>query len=321
MFFDSAPLADFYLYVPYYPQQEVAKLNDVHVNTCGSVVNTALVLKELGIKTSLVTNLGTDILGNLLHGDLTQAGIDLITSNTSGKTALTIIMVDISGERTMYSYNPQTISIDVLNDAEWAMAESDAFFTSCYEFIDSSSIEIIDRLLDICIDPCIEYGKIAVLDLSPLTKTIPYETWEKLLYKFSILIGTEQEFNDLLNVPRLNRGMLFQEYCLSKIYVKMGRQGSCCLTYEGKKHIGYVSPVSSKNLTGCGDAYNAGIIWGELNQNNIDKAVRIGNIAGIAVATLGFNVKKIASAILGEARQNRKNKNHSETAQTILEFT
>ena len=284
---------DVYLYTPLHAEYSgEVKLEGMRFNIGGSVLNTCLILHYIGANITFYTHLGNDEFGMLAQSELKKIGLNFINASHSYKerTATTFILVDKTGERTMYSYDDEDgINFRMKNTFINEAVNFDGFFTSCYEF-NKSNIKSLKRILKKFND----LNKPTFLDLSPLVKNIEEEVWNEALLHFSTVIGTEDEFKELMSIIKIESfEELKERYNINKVYVKMGDNGSKVIIDGIKEYIGKIKPVNSKNVTCCGDTYNAGVIWGEINNEIETDIVKNSNILAGQVAKYGFVPKKV----------------------------
>lgn len=275
-------MTDIYLKVPKladYGGEE--SINFIERKVGGSVVNTTLILNQLGLNPTLVASVGKDIAGSAACTYLKNLNIDIIPS-LSEVTASAYIVQD-GKDSTMYSYSPFTQL--VIPD----IPTPDVFYTSCYEL---HYINAFRDILNVC--------NMAFLDLSPLLKQVPLSILKESLSAFSVITGNIKEFRELLQLTETNSVQeLIRCYGFKKAYIKQGDYGSSVYT---KDHY-YSAPVPpATNAIGCGDAYNAGIIYGEINHHDLQTTLNMGNYLGRNVAHYGFDPQLV---ILGFAKKSK----------------
>lgn len=84
----------------------------------GSAANVAQALASSGVDTAFVSALGCDDYGRALRGALETSGLrELVISPTPATSGHAIVVVDASGERTMFGANPDTNPYICLADA------------------------------------------------------------------------------------------------------------------------------------------------------------------------------------------------------------
>jgi sugar/nucleoside kinase (ribokinase family) len=209
------------------------------------------------------TIIGNDELQILSKNTLDRAGINYIVSeDTKSKSSITFIHLDNAGEKVMFSYDGKSGEEDIVDVLFNKRKDYDVFYTSCYE-IDQNNYKKISELIDY-------YGvaeKKTFLDLSPLVYTIPKKIWESVLKNLKYIMGTIEEFDLLFNVMEIEGFKYLMEMTkIDKIYIKRGSNG-CSVVERGSEELFFeTEPIKTDNLTGCGDAFNAGVIIGEVKK-------------------------------------------------------
>lgn len=97
------------------PDEEV-NMDQLHQSVGGSAANSALTLKDMGIKTGVITRVGEDYGGNLIFSRLNDAGIG--TERVLAReepTGMTFIAVDDQGERSIYVHMGANAHFELLN--------------------------------------------------------------------------------------------------------------------------------------------------------------------------------------------------------------
>ena len=264
-----------------YTNEFISRGGDIRINKMdfgvgGSIINTVLILNKLGIASTYYTNLSDDQAGLYIRDTLSYHDIEVIY-DTTNNTPICFILVDKAGERTMFSYTDNEFKI---NFDKLQRLHGDAFFMSCYEINDNNVDELVEFLKG--------FPNKTFLDLSPTTKDVPLHLWQKVLPHFSVLLGTKDEFEKLLSIIGLRTtGEIINLYGAQKIFVKMGKTGSMAITAQ-ERQFSSSKPINVKNTTGCGDAFNAGVIIGELYGLPVLKTLAVSNELGGFVARSGI---------------------------------
>ena len=288
---------DFQIYLPKiltgaYSEE---KIDNLDIKVGGSVFNTALLLKYLNMELVFYTIMGSDELSIMCKKALEEHGIDhRSTVNIGNKSPITFIQLDSNGEKTMLSYDGDLDTcgiIDILiNDSQ----KYDAFFTSCYEVNKNNYNKMANLLADFVLR-----DKKTFFDLSPLVYNLSRDVWDDILPFIKIITGTENEFNILIDILGFTDLMdLKERYSIEKVFIKRGMKGCSVLDIDGLQKNFDITPIKSRNMTGCGDAFNAGVILGELKGFPKEKTILIASKLAYQVAKHGFEPLKITEAVL-----------------------
>lgn len=268
------------------------KINDLEKRVGGSVFNTTVILKLLNLDLEYFTIIGNDELGSLCKKSLLNYNIKYTCSLINDvKSPVTFIHLNCAGEKVMYSFDGNVHCHDIINELQESYESYDFFFTSCYEINSENYIK-----LSAILDEFKKKSKKNFLDLSPLIYSLAKNIWEKILPSIYVLTGTEHEFDLLINILGYNSiNELIINNNINKIYIKKGSKGCSVISYDGSVIDYFITPIQSKNLTGCGDAFNAGVIFGEINNFKTNETIKLASDLASNVARIGFEPVKIVN--------------------------
>jgi sugar/nucleoside kinase (ribokinase family) len=99
-------------YVERFPAPD-EKLQSDHcwIGAGGPAANAAATFAALGGQATLITGLGKGALGRLAGADLTAHGVDVIDVSTGGELAVSSVVVDARGRRTVVSLNARGLGV------------------------------------------------------------------------------------------------------------------------------------------------------------------------------------------------------------------
>ncbi len=253
----------------------------------GAARNVAENLLKLGTPVTIMTVVGNDPSGNQLIEEIAKAGanVEAVIHSRHYPTGTYLAILNREGKleyglddmRILAELSPQTIH-----------AEEELFKQASMLFIDANLsketlrtvISVAHRVkIPICADPT---------SAALASKLIPYLPRLRMVVpnniEASILCGWD-------NVPGTRREAMEACKCLVSqgveiAIVTMGETGVCYATSETS---GTVPPVRTNIIdpTGAGDALTAAVLFGLLNQMDIDEAVRL----GVAAESLTLNYR------------------------------
>jgi sugar/nucleoside kinase (ribokinase family) len=233
----------------------------------GNAANNAVGVTRLGVKTGLVLTLGDDIFGNQVQEKLNVEKVDTtyvikqpgISSNFS-------VVVNYSGERTIFSYNvPKSYEYPVnLPVTPWMYLTSmgdtfKPFYNHITDFLRTKTT------IKLAFNPGsrqIKAGVNEIADILKLTEVlfVNREEAEKLT-NFGQSLGKEKELLQALTAlgPRIP-------------IITDGVKGS--FAFDGKKYIKVgVLPVDAYERTGAGDAFGSGTLAGIIKRKPLEEAL------------------------------------------------
>lgn len=104
--------------------------------------------------------------------------------------------------------------------------------------------------------------------------------------KANVLIGNSLEFNSLCNKLNISHPSELYKYfsCLNKIYLTKGEEGAICITSSLDLKSMSAHRVEVCAPVGIGDAFAAGILYGEVNGLTEEQSMNYGiKLAAISI--------------------------------------
>lgn len=276
-------------------------VDDICFYPGGCPTNTAIVASKFGLKTCLLSNMGKDSWGEYLLKELKTESVvtDFIKVFDNEKTGKSIIIIVKNKDRIIIHDNGVNERLNV-GDIDWSLIkQSKALLISSY----------ISALPNLSRKDVVEIFKFAKNNesLTFLDVLIDPDTAEPVKHLEGLL-----EYVDFLIINNDEGKLLtgFDEYkkqanCLlekgaNNVIIKLGKYGSYL---KNSKNEIFSEPfeenIIRKDPTGSGDAFNAGIIYGSLQNWNIRDTMRFANITGAsAITKIGctagvYSLKKI----------------------------
>jgi sugar/nucleoside kinase (ribokinase family) len=246
--------------------------------------NISTALSRLGVQTCLVSAVGGDAIGRYLLEDLENEGIDsrhvkIFRDKPSG---VTVAFVEPDGSRTLFSYRgaceEQYVDLDSLAEA---MKSSKFLFISGYLAHSPWGEKAMIGAAELAYRLGVEVG----VDLHEICGEKP-GILEGLRRKVSYVFLNVEELRSVSGERNLGRAIKKLDEMLKPkaIFVKRGEKGST-ISYSGKLINMPAYRVKAVDTTGCGDAFDAGVIYGIIKQQSLEEAARLGNMMGAYKAT------------------------------------
>lgn len=244
----------------------------------GSVANSLAGLAGLGAKTSFIGKVRNDELGRIFRHDMESIDIHFPTPEaTNGKpTARCLISVTPDGERTMNTYigvcadiAPEDIDINLIKDAQvlliegylWDQDSAKQAIRQAVELAKQAGTKVAFSLSDVfCVDRHREEFKNLIRDY------------------VDILFANEGEISSLCQQAHLSDNIEQVKDQAELVCVTRGELGSIIL-HEGKEYEIAPAEVQGRvmDLTGAGDLYAAGVLYGLTQGWDIQKAGQLGS--------------------------------------------
>jgi ribokinase len=262
----------------------LASASEMHCG--GSAANTARTLSCLGIPTSLIARLGPDSWALKVLDCLGEAGVSLaaLQRDPAVMTGLMYIVVTPDGDRTMLGYRGANVLTEPGEIDEAEIRAARLFHLSGYALLSepqrSAALHALaiacHQGLTISLDPGLALSRDVVDHVRALLPTV------------NILLPNLAEAQRLAGCSAPEEcAQALVEAGVGVAAVKLGRQGSLVATAGGVWRVpGF--DVQTRDSTGAGDSFDAGLIAGSMAGLAWDVAALLGNALGaIAAARVG----------------------------------
>lgn len=224
-------------------------------------------LARLGIKVSLITSLSNDPFSELIRRNSSEVGINLTHSYENRDEVSTMYVAILDQEGDMQLALSDTTALDNM-PLEHIQAKKSVIEHADILVIDASlPSEIMQYLAHehpnqkIVIDP-VSIGK---------ARKIYHYVGEFHTIKCNRLEAeylSDCSIESLEDVPKAAQALLNKG--LKQVFITLGKEGAY---YASKDQQGFLPSYAKKvvNVTGAGDAFTAGIVYGMLSQLNIQE--------------------------------------------------
>jgi len=263
----------------------------VTVEMGGAVVNSAIVLDNLGQRTGLLGCVGKDVWAEQITKKLAQTTINLkyINIKPESTTGLTFIIVTPDGERTMFSHRGANIQLEIQDIDEDAFKDAAMLHISGYALLESpqkkavwSAVELAKKhkvqiSLDTGLEPAIKNPK----DL------------RRLLRELTICISGPQEISELLDSTSPEEAAdLLLSSGIRLAAIKLGEKGSF-IADEKDQFFCPSFHVNAVDTTGAGDSFTAGLLYGWAHGLSLPASAVLASALGALAASVysaGFSL-------------------------------
>lgn len=245
----------------------------------GGACNVAIMASHLGLAVSALGEVGQDLFGEIVLEGLMAEGVDVsrVAVTPDARTPVANVLVDEQGEPAYLGF-PGSLQIMALLD-EWRpfIAEAEALYADGW--VDQpGEADIVMEGLRVARQANVP----TFFDPGPGNPKVD-NTWHTEAAAIAtVLLATEEEArrlsgeNDPVNSARvlLARGSRL-------VVIKRGMAG-CFLLTEDDLHIAPGLPVVALDATGAGDSLAAAVIYGYLNQFELQALGDLANATGAA---------------------------------------
>ncbi len=263
--------------------EEESYIHDYTEACGGSAANTTVGLARLGCKVGFIGKVANDHEGNLLIDCFKTEGVDTggIIQTKKGKSGVVLGLVDKKGARALY-INSGVNDLITPRELKWEYV-SQTQFLHISSFVGEKSFRTQKKLLSslpskikISFDPGSVYAQKGFAAIEPIIQN-SYVMMPNAL-ELELLTGE----NDY---PKGSR--LLIDMGVKIVAVKLGKKG-CYVTNGQEKRTIEPFRVPVADTTGAGDAFNAGFLYGLINNKSLTECGKLGNfVASRSIMKMG----------------------------------
>lgn len=268
---------------PSYPdkgEDALAETTEIHCG--GSAANTAMALARMGVSTSLISRVGPDSWALKVLTSLNEAGVDPrgLQRDPAAMTGMMYVIVTPDGERTILGHRGANVLTEPAQLREEDISEAVLFHLSGYALLSEPQRSAAMLALEIA---C-RHGLTITLDPGMALPQVALDELHHLLPVVNVLLPSlaeAQQLTGLTEPDACARALL--EQGVQVVALKLGKDGCLISSNEGSFRVpGFA--VQTRDSTGAGDSFDAGIIAGFLGGLGWRGAAVLGNAMGAMVA-------------------------------------
>jgi len=245
----------------------------------GSAANTIAALARLGIKTGFVGRVGDDADGTYLRSEMEKEGVDTQGIEVArGRTGSAIVLVNLSGERSMYVHPG-------VNDAPSSTLDNPSYVNSAKylhlsSFVGETAIEVQREISD---------RSKAEISFAPgmLYVRRGLDALRGIISNARVVFLNRDEMGMLTGSGYREGAEELNEIGAEIVVVTLGGDGCYIRTPDAEVSIpGLAARVV--DTTGAGDAFCAGFLYGLLADEPLHVCGRLGNfVAAKCIGVVG----------------------------------
>ncbi len=250
----------------------------------GSAANTMVGLARLGCKVGFIGKVADDHEGKLQIDCFNSEGVDTngIIQAKQGKSGSVLGFVDKKGARALY-INPgvndllESREINLEYVAQTSFLHLSSFVGEKPFRAQKKLIGMLPNAIKVSFDPGSVYAQKGLATIEPIIRSS------------YLLMPNAFELEQLTGEPDYRKGADFMlDMGVKIVAVKLGSKG-CYVTDGNEQFTVDAFPVKAVDTTGAGDAFNAGFLYGLLdNKINLYECGRLGNfVASRSVMKMG----------------------------------
>ncbi len=270
----------------------------------GSAANTIADIAQMGGAVAYACSLAEDELGSHYAEDFNKLGIHLTgVPKSSDQTGLCLILVTPDGERTMKTCLGASTQLSPSDIDEDAIAQSQWLYLEGYLLTGEATREASFHALDLARKHA---TKVAFSFSDGFLVEAFGEHLRKIVKEYADLVfanEVEAAAYTGMRDPESSLNAILQD--CDNVCVTCSDQGSY-IHYQGITHFVPAFPTRAVDMTGAGDMYAAGVMYGLSTQADAERAARLGSrTASYVVSQMGArledNLQETVQAILASS--------------------
>jgi sugar/nucleoside kinase (ribokinase family) len=267
--------------VPHLPEWGQEVLGDDYVIvSSGQSAYTAFALRNLGIDTGIIGNVGDDLYGEKIMRELNDKKVNIsqIEITKNGRTGISVAIARPDGERAFISDTAclKEFNISLINRHKEYINKSDLVFLVGLFFLPGLKLTDAQTLLK----DARKMGKTTLLDTGWDPNNWQPQTLidlSKVLYEVNIFIPNLDEARAITGAKDPEKAAAhLRQLGPQTVIIKLGAEGSYALTDNESL---FVPPHKVKpfDAVGAGDVFNAGFVFSLLQNWPLKACVQFGN--------------------------------------------
>lgn len=266
------------------PGQNISLLDEIRVTVAGTAGGTAVDLAKLGAEVFSIGATGKDEIGSVVRGILSRYGVDStgMVEKPGVQTSATILPIRPNGERP---------ALHVMGaNAAFTVEDVDLHALDQFRVVHVGGTFLMPKFdgdgAAQVLSAAQAAGCLTTMDVLGVAKEGMAQILEPSMPHLDFFMPNIEEATMVTGYSdRASIASYFLDLGVKTVILKMGEKGSS-INQIGKPELRIPAfRVPVVDTTGCGDAYDAGIIWALLQDWDIEKAARFASACGSLVAT------------------------------------
>lgn len=253
----------------------------------GSAANTLAGFSLLGGKSSFIGKVKIDQMGDIFHKSLTKAGVEYkvrpaVDGDPTGKCVVIVTEEpsqfggSANVERTMATYLGASITISKDDIKENLISDAKIIYFEGYLWDSPTGKEAIIEAIKIAKEHNV---KIAFTLSDPFCVERYRDDFRILINEdINLLFANETEITSLYQEPEIRKNLFRLTGKCEMSVITQGEQGSYIITENEIHTVDPVKVESIYDVTGAGDLYAAGFLYGIVNNYSPEKCGQLGSL-------------------------------------------
>lgn len=254
---------------------QVEKLVDSAALTIGSSSAIfACGAARLGLKVAFVGICGDDVFGRFMLAEMSKRGVDVshVIIRPGGQTGLSVILNQQS-DRAILTHSGLIAELQASDIADSLLTQACHLHVASY-FLQSKLQPDLPAL----------FKRAHTLGLSTSLDTNydPSEKWtgfDELLAVTNVFLPNEAEAKSLTGAENVEEVTTRLGSKVEALAIKLGKDGALGMSKSQRVQVKSI-PVNVMDTVGAGDSFDAGFIYGYLNNWELEKSLRLACVCG-----------------------------------------
>jgi sugar/nucleoside kinase (ribokinase family) len=278
-------IADFVMSIPRLPirANEHQESHEFFLEL-GGTCNFLIAATHLGLRTKAIGSVGDDVYGKYVIDQLHQNGIDVsgVSRKTGAKTPLTLVLVDEAYEHVFLGLKGSATSLPSRTVWKEHLLRARVVYANGYAVLEEearvSLVEIFQEARRAGLATFFDPGPaVSMVDMGRLQVMLEHTFCLQLtLEEATVLTGPASPREAATELLRQGPEL---------VAIKLGSQGSLIATGEKRIHVPAI-PVSVRDTTGAGDAFDAACVYGYLAGFSLQQIGWLANAYGAVTSTV-----------------------------------
>jgi len=279
---------------------QVEKLVDSAALTVGSSSSIfACGAARLGLKVAFTGLCGDDVFGRFMLDEMSKRGVDVsnVIVSTDGQTGLSVILNN-QADRAILTHPGLIAELRASDISDELLNQSRHLHVASY-FLQTKFQSDLPNLF--------RHARSLGLTTSLDTNYDPSEKWtgfDELLSVTNVFLPNEKEAVSLSEESNVDLAADRLGSRVEALAIKLGAEGALGVREGARVRVASI-PVKVIDTIGAGDSFDAGFLFGYLNQWNLEKSLRLACVCGAlstqeAGGTNGQPTLEQAMQFLGE---------------------
>jgi sugar/nucleoside kinase (ribokinase family) len=262
-----------------------ALLGDAQLVSGGTVANTAAGIASFSGKPAFVGAVAPDAFGDRYARDLEQAGVtpmlyEVSTEGANGATGACYVMVTPDQQRTMATHLGVSgqLGVEHIDDDLLSRGKICYFDGYLFDYPDAS------RIVDAIVRSAELHGTLIALGLAdPFVVERHRDVLLELLPHVGLLFSNQDEICSLAGVDDVREAAERYRHPEMAIVVTRSELGALVVWPEGSVHVDAVPVERVVDVTGAGDLFAAGMLFGCIRGQGFELSAQLGALAASEV--------------------------------------